>query len=153
MIQENPPLSEVDQQARKSPPVARCTTRALASIPRTGTCHRCCGRQSERHCDLFAARRPVWLRNAARTGAESNPRQSYQGTSLERGDQWPMRRSIMVLVMLMTSQQDHHGRPGIPEAAMGHRLDLDRGHAGGRRLHADRVRAPIRFARAGRSRP
>jgi len=55
--------------------------------------------------------------------------------------------------MLMTSQQDHHGRPGIPEAAMGHRLDLDRGHAGGRRLHADRVRAPIRFARAGRSRP
>ena len=31
--------------------------------------------------------------NAARTGAESNPHQSHQGAFLERGDQWPVRRT------------------------------------------------------------
>ena len=29
----------------------------------------------------------------ARTGAESNPHQSHQGAFLERGDQWPVRRT------------------------------------------------------------
>src|SRR5579863_7381527 len=49
-----PPFPEPDEQTGKSPPVARCTTRALASIPGAGTGHRCCGRRSERHCETYS---------------------------------------------------------------------------------------------------
>ena len=75
-----PPFPEADQQTRKTPPVARCASGALASFPGAGTCHRCCGRRSQRHCDLFADRRPVRLRHALDAGSVLSLDGSHPGS-------------------------------------------------------------------------